>query len=64
MPRVRFTVRLLMLAVLLVALALGVFEAGRRYERMVSRQHDMAPPSPYLFPEPSWTNTYQLPPSH
>lgn len=33
MPRVRFTVRLLMLVVLAVAVLLGAFEAGRRWER-------------------------------
>jgi hypothetical protein len=32
-PRVRFTVRRLMLAVLIVAVLLTAFEAGRRWER-------------------------------
>jgi hypothetical protein len=32
-PRVRFTVRRLMVVVAVVALLLGTFEAGRRWER-------------------------------
>jgi hypothetical protein len=46
-PRVRFTVRRLMLVVLVVAALLTVFEAGRRWERAEKEvTHFTAPPHP------------------
>lgn len=36
LPQARFTVRRLMIAVILVAVVLGAFEAGRRWERAES----------------------------
>jgi hypothetical protein len=37
-PRVRFSVRWMMVAVILAALFLGAFEAGRRWERVHRRR--------------------------
>jgi hypothetical protein len=41
-PRVRFTVRRLMLLVLIVAALLAAFEAGRRWERAERAASDYA----------------------
>lgn len=59
MPRVRFTVHLLMTAVLLVAVALAGFEAGRRWERTHPVWTFYTPPPfpPQPPPLPVWPTT-------